>query len=229
MMGNTRGLIDLSVEEASPESAYIALSHVWIDGLGNPSGNSIHRCQLQRIKRLLDATPEAGLHHYLVNALSGCKIESGSSKGFVPAFEPGTIHRPKKDYLFWLDTLCVPLSREDLRLQAINHMDAVYAAAHQVFILDSILASTRFTDCHYEEALAKVVCSAWMSRSWTLQEGVLASDRRVVFADGFFNPTMPLTTCNFNGSTAGLAETSIHRTLHSLYTGDSMGQCRCQQ
>jgi len=45
--------MELSVKGVSPGSAYVALSHVWLDGLGNPSENSLPRCQLQRLHSML--------------------------------------------------------------------------------------------------------------------------------------------------------------------------------
>ncbi|OJD35309.1 sugar transporter stl1 [Diplodia corticola] len=38
-------------KEATP---YVAISHVWSDGLGNPRANSLPRCQLLRIQRYVD-------------------------------------------------------------------------------------------------------------------------------------------------------------------------------
>lgn len=36
---------------------YVAISHVWSDGLGNPFDNTIHRCQVLEIQRLLENLP----------------------------------------------------------------------------------------------------------------------------------------------------------------------------
>ena len=52
---STSTLNDLRVEvvEASPNLKFVALSHVWADGLGNPQANSLPRCQLQLLSELL--------------------------------------------------------------------------------------------------------------------------------------------------------------------------------
>ncbi|KAI4089326.1 MAG: hypothetical protein LQ344_005458 [Seirophora lacunosa] len=39
----------LDVIEASPSSKYVAISHVWSDGLGNPHANALQQCQLQHL------------------------------------------------------------------------------------------------------------------------------------------------------------------------------------
>lgn len=41
----------MEVKNAAAEAQYIAVSHVWSQGLGNPKKNSLPKCQLQRIQR----------------------------------------------------------------------------------------------------------------------------------------------------------------------------------
>ncbi|KAL8708460.1 MAG: hypothetical protein Q9225_007594 [Loekoesia sp. 1 TL-2023] len=50
--GSTLNDIRVDVVEASPSLKYVALSHVWADGLGNPHSNSLPKCQLQRLFQL---------------------------------------------------------------------------------------------------------------------------------------------------------------------------------
>ena len=47
--------IELNVQRARPELRYIAISHVWSGGLGNPSGNSLTKCQLLLLRERLAA------------------------------------------------------------------------------------------------------------------------------------------------------------------------------
>lgn len=42
------------IQESSAATPYVAISHVWSDGLGNASGNSLPMCQLRRLQRLVD-------------------------------------------------------------------------------------------------------------------------------------------------------------------------------
>ncbi len=42
---------NLALREFRPGTPFVAISHVWSDGLGNPSANSLPRCQLSRISK----------------------------------------------------------------------------------------------------------------------------------------------------------------------------------
>lgn len=53
------GSVRLSVEKSQESShvqvkPYVAISHVWSDGLGNPHNNSLPQCQLKRIQTLVN-------------------------------------------------------------------------------------------------------------------------------------------------------------------------------
>lgn len=47
------GYLTLNVERRQKHVAYTAISHVWIDGLGNPHGNSLPACQLRLLEEQL--------------------------------------------------------------------------------------------------------------------------------------------------------------------------------
>ena len=60
--GQTLGELSIDIVASRPESRYVALSHVWADGLGNPYANALHRCQLSYIGKLitdLDVAPRS--------------------------------------------------------------------------------------------------------------------------------------------------------------------------
>jgi hypothetical protein len=42
----------LDVQQSSFHQPYVAISHVWMDGMGNNDGNALPRCQLRRLQRL---------------------------------------------------------------------------------------------------------------------------------------------------------------------------------
>ncbi|KAF8848026.1 hypothetical protein BDZ45DRAFT_733208 [Acephala macrosclerotiorum] len=46
--------IDIEVLPADPERPYVAFSHVWSDGLGNPDSNELYECQWRRLQHLAD-------------------------------------------------------------------------------------------------------------------------------------------------------------------------------
>ncbi|KAF2153611.1 hypothetical protein K461DRAFT_278415 [Myriangium duriaei CBS 260.36] len=142
------GGLALHLEERGRNSKYVAVSHVWADGLGNPNRNGLPKCQLKRLKDIL-------------KVLAG-KLEENRA-------EP----------LFWIDTLCIPVdvARGQLRMKSINRMDSIYAEAEAVLALDAELMATDSRSI--ENCLARVVTSAWMGRSWTCQEAILA--KRIFF------------------------------------------------
>ena len=71
----------LSPPPSNGSDSCIACSHVWYDGLGNPEGNAIPPCQLDRLRRLVRAVPLAeapsppsALWLYTIS----CPVEDGS-------------------------------------------------------------------------------------------------------------------------------------------------------
>ncbi|KAL8826722.1 MAG: hypothetical protein Q9170_007297 [Blastenia crenularia] len=50
--GSTLDETCVDIVESSPNLKYMALSHVWADGLGNPHSNSLPKCQLQLLSEL---------------------------------------------------------------------------------------------------------------------------------------------------------------------------------
>ncbi|KAK5941534.1 hypothetical protein PMZ80_006813 [Knufia obscura] len=99
----------------------------------------------------------------------------------------------KGPLLFWMDTLCIPVraEHESLRLAQIDKMASIYRGAVSCLVLDGELMATEAcfdaTVNHGSTGLAnppgraslnletraRVACSVWMSRSWTLQEACL--------------------------------------------------------
>jgi len=53
----TGDIHDFGVElvdcETDSPSTYIAISHVWADGLGNPRANSLHPCKFEVLERVI--------------------------------------------------------------------------------------------------------------------------------------------------------------------------------
>lgn len=86
---------------------YVAISHVWSRGLGNPHFNTLPMCQLIRLQSAVD---------------SMYKTEK------LP--QPHIIG-------LWIDTLCVPLKPYHLRKVAISKMNEVFRRADRVLVIDS--------------------------------------------------------------------------------------------
>ncbi|KAL9030748.1 MAG: hypothetical protein Q9196_001152 [Gyalolechia fulgens] len=145
LKASTNGDFEVEVVKCAPYTRYTAISHVWSDRqLGSIQG-SLPRCQLEGLK-------------------SGDESKKAT---------------------------------ERIRSKAINMMDLIYTGASEVLVLDRelqrISGGAQLTpaigegllrpclqpllgprDDRLTQTLAFVFSSAWMTRAWTLQEGVLA-------------------------------------------------------
>jgi hypothetical protein len=136
----------LETGEASNSTAYVAISHVWSDGLGNPNGNQINLCQARRIQMAVDRLYQQ---------------------------EPDA-HRDSS--WWWLDTLCVPKGdayKKEENL-TISRMKEIYTKADKVLIIDSGLGACN-ESTEVFEILARFRLSNWIRRLWTIQEGLFAT------------------------------------------------------
>jgi hypothetical protein len=85
---------------------------------------------------------------------------------------------------FWIDSACVPVEPEfiDARKRGIVNMASIYKDADKVLMWDKDL----LFESNKRNMLAKamtVSAAAWLSRLWTLQEGVLARNLHFQFRD----------------------------------------------
>ncbi|KAL0578607.1 hypothetical protein V5O48_003398 [Marasmius crinis-equi] len=137
---------------------YIALSHVWSDGLGNPHENALPLCQLRRITALI--------------------------QNLLPAPQPPTAAQSKQ--WFWMDTLCCPVKDRAARSLAIQRMRQTYQRASSVLVLAADLQAIEAADLPVADCVYLTALSFWASRLWTLQEGALAKSVYVLFKDRTF-------------------------------------------
>ncbi len=170
--------MELEVAEMR-EQPYIAFSHVWSDGLGNPNANALPQCQL---RRLASYTQEIALPTTQTDGLFSCFAFTGWD---VPRLTSITATK-----WFWIDTFCIPATDEDLKYKAINRMAAVYACARQVLVLDSSMERFAAAETDPCELFARITLMAWMNRSWTFQEGALATNCHIQLADKSLDPLM---------------------------------------
>ncbi|KAJ5338425.1 hypothetical protein N7452_005153 [Penicillium brevicompactum] len=189
LMDGPSGEVIISVEPLTTRSRYVALSHVWSDGLGNTAGNSVYKCQLEQIRRQLANMP---VH-------DESRAVAFSSKGSID-FRRLRISLGLPKYavtLFWLDILCIPvkgltdvndIELSQLRERAISQIPVVFAGAAQTLVIDSELQSLRLSGSQLPEIAARLLGSQWGSRAWTFQEAAQAVKCRVQLADGAFNP-----------------------------------------
>ncbi|KAF2650933.1 hypothetical protein K491DRAFT_607929 [Lophiostoma macrostomum CBS 122681] len=165
-----RGDINLHVESYIEGQDYVAFSHVWSDGLGNPVTNSLPRCQYCRLKKLLDGLCATTTTWHLVNTAQ---------------FDAVYRRYRNRSVRFWLDTLCIPVDSKYAkeRLTALQLMKETYQLAKRVLILDSELES-HATHSPVETFMRVSICG-WMRRLWTLQEGALGVRLYVKLKDGY--------------------------------------------
>ncbi|EGX96191.1 HET domain protein [Cordyceps militaris CM01] len=134
---------------------YVALSHVWADGLGNPRVNAVPNCQVVRI----------------ANAVAGLNRTMNTGDG------------SQSEYRIWLDTICCPVELSGKAI-ALERISDVYKNSSHVLILDSSLTCLNTTTCDVAEMLLRSFsCSAWMRRLWTLQEAILPGSLCIQFED----------------------------------------------
>ncbi|KAK1962844.1 hypothetical protein LY78DRAFT_660871, partial [Colletotrichum sublineola] len=153
----------IQVEAASEHRPFIAVSHVWAHGWGNPLQNGLPTCSVIDLQKTID-----GSWHRL------------STQGIVhPRDEYGCVHG------FWMDTLCVPVHPNSryLRKRAIAQMSDIYGGAAGVMVLDQVLLK-RPTGHTLPEMLIAIALSPWAGRLWTLQEAVLAKRVHVLLESG---------------------------------------------
>ncbi|KAJ5884801.1 hypothetical protein N7495_009311 [Penicillium taxi] len=183
------GHAKLKIVPARVDSRYVAVSHVWSDGLGNSHDNSIWQCQLDSIIESISNLPNhrgETMSHLAFNR----------RETLSPWSIPGIYSRNEPYDLFWLDILCIPAKHalcglvdipEDLRSTTVSQISAVFAGAMQVMILDREMQRLRRDTCQMPEILALFQGCNWASRAWTYKEGQ-GSLCYVKLQNGFFNP-----------------------------------------
>ncbi|KAL8922281.1 MAG: hypothetical protein Q9208_005251 [Pyrenodesmia sp. 3 TL-2023] len=152
--GQVLSHIRVEVVEATPNVRYLALSHVWADGLGNPHSNSLPHCQIQalsKLSRLFLGTPEA--------RASG------------------------QEMLIWIDTLCCPVEPPEAKAMALSKMKEPYVGASFVLVLSASLQKVSILALDPTEICLRIFTSTWMHRLWTLQEAALPRDLWFQFED----------------------------------------------
>lgn len=153
---------DIDVVEYQPGLHYVAISHVWSDGLGNEAANALPTCRILDVAR-------AGRE-----AFRGAASDGKQANSLGPN---GESHAP---ILFWIDTLCIPCAETDknFRKLAISRLKEIYRCASRVLVLDAELRQHCVGSL--EEALLRLSCSGWMRRLWTLEEGIMGEPRLYV-------------------------------------------------
>ena len=165
--------VQVQAIKSTSETNYIAISHVWADGLGNASSNSLPSCQLAKLKRLAMALQVKAFA--LRNQGSSPENNGGLCAGDGVA--------DGAEHFIWIDTLCCPCEPSKAKNNSILRLRETYMNAALVLVLDATLQTIALETTSCAEVLLRVFSSGWTSRLWTLQEGVLARSLWFQFHD----------------------------------------------
>ena len=163
--------ISMEVVASTDSTSYVALSHVWADGLGNSEATALPRCQVSRLKALID------------------NLDFEYTEQSSPLDDPGE----KPELLMWCDSLCCPVASLKGKNMALMQMYRTYDDAAVVLVLDRSLISTRTSGMHPDEACIRIATSRWMTRLWTLQEGALPGRKNKLWFQ-FTKTALPAST-----------------------------------
>lgn len=141
---NSASTISLKVVDGKNQP-YIAISHVWADGLGNPRENSLPYCQLLRLGSLIDGV------------MKTIRRDDG-----------------KNQHAFWIDTLCIPVAPhfKNYRNLAIQRIRETFRDATATLVLDKELYNLDTRGISNMEIGIRIFCGGWTKRLWTLKEAV---------------------------------------------------------
>ncbi|KAH5524331.1 hypothetical protein HBI24_056980 [Parastagonospora nodorum] len=85
----------IALQDYSTDTPYVAISHVWSDGLGNPHRNSIPRCQYillsNTVRKVAEKFPETGVSAFWLDTIC-CPLEDGSR------IQNMALHKMKETY-----------------------------------------------------------------------------------------------------------------------------------
>ncbi|OJJ45179.1 hypothetical protein ASPZODRAFT_2111114 [Penicilliopsis zonata CBS 506.65] len=184
------GKVDLKIVKATVETRYIAVSHVWSDGMGIGSESEIYECQLQNI---IDGISQ--LPNHRGENMSHLSLNRTATR--IPRTIPGIFTRRDPYCSFWLDVLCIPTKNairangadpDAVRHTAIGQIAAVFAGAMQIMILDKEMQRLRPDITPIPEILALFYGSNWASRAWTYQEASQGARCNIKLLNGFLDP-----------------------------------------
>lgn len=168
----TLGELSVDIVASTPTSRYVALSHVWADGLGNPYANALPRCQLSYIGSIIEDLDTIARYPAILGPdLNGKEVQVRREQG-----DSG------EELLLWCDTLCCPVQPEEAKHLALEYMYKTYRGATLVLVLDASLRRYNVETVDIDEVSMTISMSPWMRRLWTLQEGALpAATERLWF------------------------------------------------
>lgn len=132
----------VSYDPKEPQS-FVALSHVWADGLGNPHAMRLLHCQVSRLRNLVEEL-----------------------QAVTRTEDPDARSRWNPELYLWCDTLCCPIEAPH-KGKALDKLVDVYRSATNVLVLDQSIEKFRYAELDPLEAGARLATSRWTQRLWT--------------------------------------------------------------
>jgi hypothetical protein len=182
------------------------LYSVWSGGLGNFEANQLPSCQLHQLKASLREVIAQDFSWTPNNRIRRLPLAGRVGSDFwdyaIALVADGL---PRKTPLrFWMDTLCIPVGEQHAvwRARSINNMARIYAQATSMLVLDDSLSRSFPASDNELEVDARILCSPWMSRAWTLQEVALGLNRYVQVSGGRLISSIQSKDINMYRSTA---------------------------
>ena len=165
---DTSGRLHLSVEVAPANSVekYVAISHVWADGLGNKQGNKLPRCQIARIAFLLRELTEEDSPAFWIDTFGIPRALNDRKKALK-----------LMNATYRLAELTVVLAAD---LQHFSSHRALYTRLDEI----NIEIAEQIRMGIVVELLFRILCTSWTARLWTLPEGQLSPRLYFQFSDG---------------------------------------------
>jgi hypothetical protein len=141
----------INLEPWDGSQGFVAISHVWADGLGNPRANALPRCQMVRLTHMVRSLSSLVWKYFWLDTIC------------VP---PDSA----------LDALEASESQRQRAAQgsALTKMRQTYERSACVIVLDSWIISDAHKEMTDAEKLMRIFSSGWNTRLWTYQEGALA-------------------------------------------------------
>ncbi|PVH80289.1 hypothetical protein DL98DRAFT_572010 [Cadophora sp. DSE1049] len=167
------GKLNVTIKSSNDVVNYVAFSHVWSDGLGNPHSNRLRVCRLAHLQKIAS---EIGHQKTFSEMRARGIVTNCPERLFIHENEPPTP--------FWIDTICCPTHPPEAKDLGIKMLQQTYKGAGSVVVLDSYLQRGVFSKTTDQEILLRLECSRWMHRLWTLREGILAKELFLQFSDG---------------------------------------------
>jgi hypothetical protein len=188
--------------ESSKGKNFVAISHVWAEGLGNPHGNSLPTCALKWISDWVN--------RFTFRSDDEQDEEENRERPFEETVRGKTP--------FWLDTICVPVTPPEVWKKAINRLRKPYQDTALVLVLDSYLYTQNTGDLDPLEMWARVLCCSWSRRLWTFQEARLAKPGRLWI---LFNDTAMTMEDIWRGFRDSLVTEELETELHLKWRGSN--------